>query len=91
MGRSGARYDRDTVIGVLASGTPRPQVRAGGHRVQRPGPGWALLHYHPVQVGRDDGASHATCAARSGPGWPTAAGSSYHQEIPVDRDTLPLY
>src|SRR5690606_16806725 len=92
--RSGARYDHDTVIGVLASGTPRPQVRAGGHRMQRPGPGWGAAALPPGAGGRGSVASHAPCATRSGPGWPTAAGSrqlSYHQGTPVDPDTLPLY
>lgn len=84
VGRSGARYDRATVIDFLASDPARAPIRAGGYRVQRLGAGRALLHYHSVQTG-DDGmrinaalrSSLWTCSPRGR--WQLF----YHQGTPV--------
>ncbi len=90
VGRSGARYDRRTVIDFLASGAARRQVRAGGHRARPMAPGWALLHYHSLQVEADGrrvlGALRSSIWAQNGDGtWQLY----YHQGTPVDAGSLP--
>ncbi len=89
VGRSGARYDRRTVIDFLASGATRPQIQAGGHRARPMAPGWALLHYHSLQVEADGrrvlGTLRSSIWAQDADG---AWQLYYHQGTPVDAGSL---
>lgn len=83
VGRSGNRYDRATVVEVLLRTTEPPAVRADQHRVQRLGPGWALLTYHAATVQPDGRTTRHTW--RSSLWQETARGWQlvYHQGTPA--------
>ncbi len=83
VGRSGTRYDRDTVIEVLLRTTEPPAVRAGHHRVQRLGPGWALLTYHAAPVQPDGSTTRHAWRSSLWQETPRGWQLVYHQGTPT--------
>ncbi len=82
VGRSGARYDRRTVIDFLAARAQHPEVIACDHRVEPLAPDVALLHFRSHGVAADGSPFHAALRMsvwrRTGVGWQL----SYHQGTP---------
>lgn len=83
VGRSGARYDRQTVIDFLASRGRLPAVIARDHRVEPLASDIALLHFRSHEVAPDGTPFHAALRVsvwrRTARGWQL----SYHQGTPA--------
>lgn len=85
VGRSGRRYDRETVIRWLATATPPAAVESEGFTLAELAPGVALLGYRSAQR-RADGATELAAERSSlwvhepGAGWQLR----YHQGTPAD-------
>ncbi len=83
VGRSGARYDRRTVIDFLASRDRLPAVVAWDHRVESLASDIALLHFRSHEAAPDGTSFHAALRVsvwrRTHMGWQL----SYHQGTPA--------
>jgi hypothetical protein len=79
VGRSGRRYDRDTVIRFLAAQETQPVVASEAFAVSLLGPGVALLSYRSAHVVPGGSLAHHTLRAsvwlHTGTGWQMR----YHQ------------
>ncbi|WP_313929343.1 DUF4440 domain-containing protein [Pseudoxanthomonas sp.] len=83
VGRSGARYTRQTVIDFLATRTRAPQVVASEHRLESLASDIALLHFRSHEVAADGPpfniAFRMSVWRRTALGWQL----SYHQGTPA--------
>ncbi len=83
IGRSGRRYDRQTVASFLGSKPALPPVISSGHAVQLLAEGCALLTYRSEQRSTDGASVDATWRSsvwlRTAQGWQVA----FHQGTPA--------
>ncbi|WP_028999733.1 nuclear transport factor 2 family protein [Azohydromonas australica] len=83
IGRSGRRYDRETVVNFLRSNPALPPVNSVGHAVQWLAEGCALLTYRSEQRSADGAGVDATWRSsvwlRTERGWQVV----FHQGTPA--------